>query len=116
VALGSGLWTPARADEDHGERECGPPLPIPHLCTFFAPPVTHFYFPGPVDGSAAPTDPTGTYPGGRDPSLIYNFKGFIGPGGSLCEWDGDGYKDRTDRGVRLPPRRAIHEGRVCRGR
>lgn len=98
VALGSGLWTAARADEDDGQRECGPPLPIPHLCTFFAPPVTHFYFPGPVDGSATSTDPTGIYPGGRDPSLIYNFKGSIGQA-DLCV-SGTGTDTKTGKTAR----------------
>lgn len=38
----------------------------------------HFFFAGPVDGTAAPTDPEGAHPNGRDPSLIYDFKGVIG--------------------------------------
>jgi hypothetical protein len=38
----------------------------------------HFYFPGPIDGSAAPTDGTGTHPEGRHPSTITNFEGFVG--------------------------------------
>jgi hypothetical protein len=38
----------------------------------------HFYFPGPIDGSASPTDGTGTHPEGRDPSTITNFSGFVG--------------------------------------
>jgi hypothetical protein len=31
-----------------------------------------------VDGSAVATDPSGAHPEGRDPSIIFNFKGFIG--------------------------------------
>jgi hypothetical protein len=51
----------------------GIPTPIPHITG-----PGHFFFPGPVDGSAAPTDPTGAHPDGRDPSTIYDFNGFIG--------------------------------------
>jgi len=39
----------------------------------------HFYFPGPVDGSEVLSlDPSGAHPEGRDPSVIFNFKGFVG--------------------------------------
>jgi hypothetical protein len=38
----------------------------------------HFFFPGPVEGQVAPTDPEGAHPHGRDPSLITDFKGMIG--------------------------------------
>jgi hypothetical protein len=31
-----------------------------------------------VSGAAAPTDPSGAHPEGRDPSVIFNFSGFIG--------------------------------------
>src|SRR5437667_397467 len=56
---------------------CDFPIPIPHINT--PPPGGgHFYFPGPVDGSAAATDPSGAHPEGRDPSVIFNFKGFVG--------------------------------------
>ena len=56
---------------------CDFPVPIPHVNT--PPPGgAHFYFPGPVDGSAAPTDPSGAHPEGRDPSVIFNFNGFVG--------------------------------------
>ena len=37
-----------------------------------------WFRPGPVDGSAADTDPSGAHPEGRDPSVIFNFKGFVG--------------------------------------
>jgi hypothetical protein len=81
AVLGSGLWTPARADDDEqaGTRLCGQPLPITHTQPnpFGVP--THVYFPGPIDGSAFPlTDPLGTHPEGRDPSTITNFSGFVG--------------------------------------
>ena len=72
--LGSGLWTPARADDDNTAR-CAVALPIPHITT---PPGQHFYFPGPIDGSASPSDSSGTHPEGRDPSTITNFNGFVG--------------------------------------
>src|SRR5713101_995971 len=79
--LGSGLWTPARADDDEQECKsaCGQPLPITHTQPnpFGVP--THVYFPGPIDGSPFPlTDPLGAHPEGRDPSTITNFKGFVG--------------------------------------
>jgi hypothetical protein len=58
---------------------CDFPVPIPHVNT--PPPGgAHFYFPGPVSGAAAPTDPSGAHPEGRDPSVIFNFKGFVGVG------------------------------------
>jgi hypothetical protein len=40
--------------------------------------LTHFYFPGPIDGSAFSTDPRGTHSEGRVPSTITNFSGFVG--------------------------------------
>jgi len=79
AALGSGLWAPnaALADDDDGEKRCGVPLPLPHTTAGPFGPL-HFYFPGPIDGSASPTDATGTHPEGRDPSTITNFDGFVG--------------------------------------
>jgi hypothetical protein len=86
VMLGSGLWTPAGGD-DAGEQGqvCPAPDPIPHVTI---PPIpnpviatctrAHFFFPGNVEGNAAPTDPTGPQAGGRDPSTIFNFDGVIG--------------------------------------
>jgi hypothetical protein len=56
---------------------CDFPVPIPHI-NVPPPGGAHFYFPGPVDGSAVATDPSGAHPEGRDPSVIFNFKGFIG--------------------------------------
>jgi len=79
--LSSGLSTPARADDDDDhERKavrCAVPLPPPHTTAGPFGPL-HFYFPGPIDGSAAPTDGTGAHPEGRDPSTITNFSGFVG--------------------------------------
>jgi hypothetical protein len=76
AVVGSGLWTPARADDDNTQR-CGQPLPIPHTTAGPFGPL-HFYFPGPIDGSASTTDGTGTHAEGRDPSTITNFSGFVG--------------------------------------
>jgi hypothetical protein len=75
AVLGAGLWTPARAQNDL--RRCGVPLPITHTRLAPSSIVVHGYFPGPIDGSAWPTDPEGTHPEGRDPSLITNFSGFV---------------------------------------
>jgi hypothetical protein len=55
----------------------GIPNPIPHVNPPPGPPV-HFFFPGPVDGSVFPTDPHPFPFPGRDPSTIFDFKGFIG--------------------------------------
>jgi hypothetical protein len=95
AVLGSGLWTPAQGerspdDDDDGQHgqpgaQCPEPDPIPHVTTLGPPgvpipcPVSyHFFFPGPVEGTPAPTDPTGPQPGGRDPSTIFDFDGVIG--------------------------------------
>src|SRR2546421_1458291 len=79
TALGSGLWTPARADSDEDDRgRCGRPLPIPHTQPGPFGLQLHIYFPGPIDGSAVATDSTGTHAEGRDPSTITNFSGFVG--------------------------------------
>jgi hypothetical protein len=95
AVLGSGLWTPAHGDhsrdDDDDEEDgkagakCPDPNPIPHT-TLLGPPgvpipcpiAPHFFFPGNVEGLAAPTDPTGPQPGGRDPSVIFDFDGVIG--------------------------------------
>jgi hypothetical protein len=80
LMVGTGLWTPAGGDPGPGEPSRGAPDPIPHI--FIPPPApcerVHFFFPGPVEGTPAPTDPTGAQPGGRDPSTIFNFDGVIG--------------------------------------
>ncbi len=79
AVFGSGLWTPARADDDEDEGgRCGQPLPIrySHPGPFGS--TVHAYFPGPIDGSLAATDGTGTHPEGRDPSTITNFRGVVG--------------------------------------
>jgi hypothetical protein len=79
VLLGSSL--PMKAWEDDDGSACGSsglcdfPEPIPHINV---PPGAHHYFPGPVSGAAAATDPSGAHPEGRDPIHIFNFKGVIG--------------------------------------
>ena len=77
LLLGSGMRLPALADDDEDKEKCGLPLPLPHTTAGPFGPL-HFYFPGPIDGSAAATDATGTHPEGRDPSTITNFEGFVG--------------------------------------
>jgi hypothetical protein len=79
LLLGSGLRFSALADDedDEGKETCGLALPLPHTTAGPFGPL-HFYFPGPIDGSAAATDGTGTHPEGRDPSTITNFEGFVG--------------------------------------
>ena len=78
AVLGTRLWKPARAfAQDEGlPGLCDFPVPIPHVSAR----GTHFYFAGPVSGAEAPTDPLGVQPGGRDPSVIFNFKGIVGQG------------------------------------
>ena len=87
VLLGSSIPSKVGAEDKKDKKEeaspcglpglCDFPVPIPHINT--PPPGGgHFYFPGPVDGSAAATDPSGAHPEGRDPSVIFNFKGFVG--------------------------------------
>jgi hypothetical protein len=78
LLLGSGLRFSAHADDDdEGKETCGLALPLPHTTAGPFGPI-HFYFPGPIDGSAAATDATGTHPEGRDPSTVTNFEGFVG--------------------------------------
>jgi len=79
LLLGSGLRLAARADhdDDEGRETCALALPLPHTTAGPFGPL-HFYFPGPIDGSAAATDGTGTHAEGRDPSTIANFEGFVG--------------------------------------
>jgi hypothetical protein len=77
VVLGSRIPAKVWANDEGLPGLCDFPLPIPHINT--PPPGgAHFYFPGPVSGAATPTDPSGAHPEGRDPSVIFNFKGFIG--------------------------------------
>src|SRR5438105_1614115 len=77
--LGSGLWVPARSEPGEGEPSLGAPDPIPHTNAIPAAfGAFHFFFPGPVNGSATPTDPEGAHPAGRDPSTIFNFDGVVG--------------------------------------
>ena len=87
--VGSGLWTPAQSQHDDDDRErdgqgraCPEQNPIPHVNS--GPPAGfgafHFFFPGPVDGSPAATDPEPqpAHAAGRDPSMIFDFDGLIG--------------------------------------
>jgi hypothetical protein len=77
VLLGAGIPAKVWAQEEGLSGLCDFPLPIPHI-NMPPPGGAHFYFAGPVDGSAEATDPSGAHPEGRDPSVIFNFKGFIG--------------------------------------
>lgn len=77
AVLGSGLWTAARAQDDNPQ-VCGVPLPLTYNHPGPFGTTVHAYFPGPIDGSAAATDPFGTHPEGRDPSTITNFLGVVG--------------------------------------
>jgi hypothetical protein len=75
--VGSSIPGRVWAEDERVPGLCDFPVPIPHVNT--PPPGgAHFYFPGPVSGAAAPTDPSGAHPEGRDPSVIFNFKGFVG--------------------------------------
>ena len=88
VLLGSSIPSKVGAEDKKDKKEeaspcglpglCDFPVPIPHINT--PPPGGgHFYFPGPVDGSEVLSlDPSGAHPEGRDPSVIFNFKGFVG--------------------------------------
>ena len=89
VMLGSGIQDENLRHQDESPRReeparcglqglCDFPVPIPHLTPTPFGTQLHFFFPGPVEGAAVPTDPAGAHPAGRDPSLIYNFEGFIG--------------------------------------
>ena len=77
VLLSSSVPGKVWADDGSSCGLCDFPEPIPHI-NVPPPGGAHFYFAGPVDGSAVATDPTGAHPEGRDPSIIFNFKGFIG--------------------------------------
>jgi hypothetical protein len=74
--VGSNLPVTLAAQEESLPGLCDYPVPIPHINT--PPPGSaHIFFPGPVSGAAAPTDPSGAHPEGRDPSVIFNFKGSV---------------------------------------
>jgi hypothetical protein len=60
------VWADENAGTCGSPGLCDFPVPIPHV----AAPGLHFFFPGPVEGVDADT--------GHDPSLIFNFRGFIG--------------------------------------
>jgi len=84
--LGAGLWTPARGerDDDDDKRTAGRPCPeqnpIPHLNqAVIGIGGFRFFFPGPIDGSPAATDPEPPpQKAGRDPSTIFDFDGVVG--------------------------------------
>ena len=76
LMLSSEIPVKSQRREDPGL--CDFPVPIPHLTPNPFGTTNHFFFPGPVEGTAAPTDPTGAHPDGRDPSLVFNFEGLIG--------------------------------------
>lgn len=91
LVLAPTLSTPVFADPDHGSDGGDPnsrifsislsPNEIGHVNRVVQAAFTnkvHFFFPGPVEGTPAPTDPEGAHPHGRDPSLITDFKGVIG--------------------------------------
>jgi hypothetical protein len=59
----------------------------------------HFFFPGDVQGDPSEADPEGTHPMGRDPSLIYDFKGVIG-GADLTMIHGTGTDLNTGASAR----------------
>jgi len=61
VLLGSSIPSKVWADDEGLPGLCDLPVPIPHITS---PPGAHFFFPAPVST-------------GADPSVIFNFKGFI---------------------------------------
>lgn len=77
VVLGSSFSKSLLADEDDGRRPSQQVLPLP-IAYINPGPHQHFFFAGPVEGTAVPTDATGEHPDGRDPSTITNFNGLIG--------------------------------------
>jgi hypothetical protein len=79
VLLGSTTPTELFAHDERLPGRCDFPEPIPHI-NVPPPGGGHSYFPGPVSGAAASTDPSGAHPEGRDPSVIFNFRGFVGQG------------------------------------
>ncbi len=79
VMLSPGVAAELLAQDEASPGLCDYPVPIPHI-NVPPPGGGHVYFPGPVSGAAAPTDPSGAHPEGRDPSLIFNFNGFVGLG------------------------------------
>lgn len=84
LALSPAMSLPVLADEDRDNSIFSlrvSPNEIEHVNAVTTAAFTnkaHFFFPGPVEGTAFPTDPEGAHPNGRDPSLIYDFKGVIG--------------------------------------
>jgi hypothetical protein len=74
------------------------PNPIPHTALTPFGPTIHGFLPGPVEGTLAPTDPTGAHPNGRDPSQIFDFIGLIA--GADLSFTGTGTDLNT--GARAP--------------
>jgi hypothetical protein len=77
LLLSAGHPTQLLAQDEGLPGLCDFPLPIPHI-NVPPPGGGHFYFPGPINGAAAPTDPSGAHAEGRDPSVIFNFMGSVG--------------------------------------
>ncbi len=100
IALGSGLSIPVLADDEDDRREdrdgdaddAASPLPIPGGTILpFSTERYHFFFP-PGTTSPVIVPPT---PGAAEPSLITNFRGFIG----LSHVKGSGTGINTDTGA-----------------
>lgn len=121
LLLGSGPGLSAFADggQEGTDNRCKVlARPIPHIST---PPGTHFFFPGPPDGSAPPTFPH--FPNaGFDPSPITDFNGviaqadlnFAGTGTDLNTGESTPYTFHTDwrffKGAFVAVDGQLHEG------
>ena len=95
LLLGSGLRSPALADDDDEGKhnKCKAlPRPIPHITG-----PGHFFFPGPADGSAPSTFPHFPF-AGFDPSTITDFKGVI----AQADLDFDGIGTNLETGQSVP--------------
>ncbi len=84
LVLGSeiGVCAAGEPDEDKPKEALHPscpvvPRPIPHI-NHPPGPGAHFFFPGPVEGTPTPVDPTAGPLASRDPSIITDFSGVIG--------------------------------------
>ena len=106
MLLGSNIRADLLAQDESLPGLCDYPVPIPHV-NVPPPGGAHLYFPGPVSGAAAPTDPSGAHPEGRDFSVIFNFNGVIavadfdlsGTGIDLTTGDTAPYTFHTDMRV-----------------
>ena len=92
LTLGAGLKIPALADDKDGDADDKPsPLPIPGGTILpFSTERYHFFFP---PGNISPPIPA--TPGAAEPSLITDFRGFIG----LAHVKGAGTGTNTQTGV-----------------